>query len=285
MMQPDDGYDAWNIQPGRRAARQETSGFNGRISDKDIRLFRIFINVVQCNGFAAAESRLQMSLPSISRYMKDLEVRIGARLCERGKGGFNLTPEGRQIYEASQRLFVDLEDFEDSLRSVNQRPAGIVRLGLCNAVAEPRFLLPAIVSRYHGRYPETQIVISSRKSDLIEQDVANGSLDVGIVFVRRQLEQITYHRFCTETDYLYAAPSHALFANGNQTLQPSDLQDVEYAGYDFAHAMKRMGWMRFSDTRRSRIQSIRSPCWCRAAPMWGFCPTITSNATSGAARC
>ena len=67
--------------------------FNGKMSDGDIRLLRVFCAVVRCGGFAAAESELQLGLPSISRYIKDLETRLGVRLCRRGRVGFSLVAD------------------------------------------------------------------------------------------------------------------------------------------------------------------------------------------------
>ncbi len=67
--------------------RLNSRAFNIKISDSDIRLLRVFCAVTRCGGFAAAESELQLGLPSISRYIKDLETRLGVRLCRRGASG------------------------------------------------------------------------------------------------------------------------------------------------------------------------------------------------------
>ena len=86
--------------------------FAVKMSDGDLRRLRVFCTVTRCGGFSAAESELQMGLPSISRYIKDLEIRLGATLCRRGRVGFELTEQGRQIYAASLQLIADLKRFE-----------------------------------------------------------------------------------------------------------------------------------------------------------------------------
>src|SRR5438445_13717233 len=103
--------------------------FNGKISDGDIRLLRVFCAVVRCGGFAAAESELQMGLPSISRYIKDLEIRLGVRLCRRGRVGFELTDEGRHVYSASLQLPADLKRFETSIRHIHSGLTGTPGVG------------------------------------------------------------------------------------------------------------------------------------------------------------
>ena len=76
----------------------------GQLSDADLRLLRVFKAVVDCGGMASAELELNLAMSTISRHVKDLETRLGLVLCRRGRGGFALTPEGEQLYAATERL-------------------------------------------------------------------------------------------------------------------------------------------------------------------------------------
>ena len=76
-----------------------------QVSDFDIRLLRLFRSVVECGGFSAAESVLGIGRSAISQQMSDLEQRLGLRLCQRGRAGFALTEEGREVYQSSLQLF------------------------------------------------------------------------------------------------------------------------------------------------------------------------------------
>jgi hypothetical protein len=55
-------------------------------------LLRLFVSVVECGGFSAAQGELGLSQSSISQQMAKLETRLGYRLCSRGKGGFRSRP-------------------------------------------------------------------------------------------------------------------------------------------------------------------------------------------------
>ena len=74
----------------------------GQIGDADLRLLRVFKAVADCGGMAAAERELGIAMSTISRHVKDLEQRLGLRLCRRGRAGFALTPEGEQLYAAAE---------------------------------------------------------------------------------------------------------------------------------------------------------------------------------------
>ncbi len=82
-----------------------------QLHDVDLRLLRVFDVVVRCGGLSAAQAELNVGQSTISMQLAQLEVRLGARLCERGRGGFRLTEEGRAIHEASQRLLSAVDGF------------------------------------------------------------------------------------------------------------------------------------------------------------------------------
>ena len=76
----------------------------GQLSDMDLRLLRVFRSVVECGGMAAAGLELNIGVSTVSRHIKDLEIRLGLTLCRRGRAGFALSDEGQQIYAETLRL-------------------------------------------------------------------------------------------------------------------------------------------------------------------------------------
>jgi LysR family transcriptional regulator, transcriptional activator for bauABCD operon len=71
-------------------------GFGGTVGEIDLRLLRVFMAVADHGGFAAAEVALGKNKSAISMDIANLEARLGSRLCQRGRGGFSLTDEGRR---------------------------------------------------------------------------------------------------------------------------------------------------------------------------------------------
>jgi DNA-binding transcriptional LysR family regulator len=92
----------------------------GQVSDLDLRLLRVFRAVVDCGGFAAAELELNIGRSTISRHIKDLEERLGLRLCRRGRGGFALTPEGTQIYQSTLRVLGAISELRSEVHNLRQ---------------------------------------------------------------------------------------------------------------------------------------------------------------------
>jgi DNA-binding transcriptional LysR family regulator len=216
--------------------------FTGRISDNDLRLLRTFATVVKHGGFVAAESELQIGLPSLSRYIKDLEVRLGVRLCDRGRQGFTLTTEGALVHDACQKLFGDLETFEGRIREIYDDPAGAIRIGMVDAlIGDPNFRLSDALSVYKTRYPNIEFNVSTTTSNLIEQGVIENTLDVGVIFERRRMEQLNYCFLYEEVSHLYCTEAHPAWRRKRAEITSADIASYEFVGYPFEQEMDKLG--------------------------------------------
>lgn len=58
-----------------------------QLLDIDLRLIRIFRVIVESQGLAGAQLVLNLSQSRISTSLSELEARLGARLCRRGRSG------------------------------------------------------------------------------------------------------------------------------------------------------------------------------------------------------
>ena len=59
-----------------------------RLRGADIHRLSIFKVVVELGGLSPAADFLGIDLSTVSRHIKDLEIRLGLELCHRGPGGF-----------------------------------------------------------------------------------------------------------------------------------------------------------------------------------------------------
>lgn len=64
-----------------------------------------------------------------------LEARLGLVLCRRGRGGFALTPEGAQVYEAALNLLSATDVFRSRLHDVHRRLGGDLHVAVFEKAA------------------------------------------------------------------------------------------------------------------------------------------------------
>lgn len=244
-----------------------------KLNDGDLRRLHIFCTVTRCGGFAAAESALQMGLPSISRSIKDLEIRLGVRLCKRGRVGFELTEPGRRVFEASLQLTTDLKTFESKMRGIHEGVTGTLNLGLIDTlITDGNLPLPQLLRRYRLRYPLVELNVQTRTTAAIEQSLLDGSLDVGLIVGRRRITQLDYRLLYREQNRLYCCPEHPLYPRDDQTLSIEDIREYDYAGYSFVNEIDQSGPARFlrksatADSVEAMAALVSSGCFIGVLP-------------------
>ncbi|MBK5373115.1 LysR family transcriptional regulator [Pseudomonas sp. TH43] len=185
----------------------------GQLHDVDLQLLRLFVRVVECGGFSAAQGDLGLSQSSISQQMAKLETRLGYRLCSRGKGGFSITPKGEQLLIAVRTLFESIETFRHQSNGVAGRLIGEVRLGISESV-EPAVLqrVAEAIRRFRERDESVRIELISAMPGEMERLLLQQRLDLAIGYFSQVQSAFDYRQLFSETQHLYCAAGHPLFA-------------------------------------------------------------------------
>ncbi|HYS63395.1 MAG TPA: LysR family transcriptional regulator [Paraburkholderia sp.] len=132
--------------------------------ERDLRSLRVFCNAAQAGGFAAAEKRLLMSKASISRHVRQVELRLGVRLCERGPGGFRLTPEGTVALDLASNALRALERIRPEVDAAHGVLSGSLTIGIGeHTLTHPQCKLPEALRILQQRAPAVrpEIVVNS----------------------------------------------------------------------------------------------------------------------------
>nr|WP_282103373.1 LysR family transcriptional regulator [Halomonas getboli] len=185
---------------------------SGQLVDADLRLLRIYRKVVECGGFSAAEVELNISRAAISMAMNDLETRLGMRLCQRGRGGFALTDEGAEVFEATLQLQAAVEGFRTRINGLHAHLRGELNIGITdNLVSMPEMHITHALSALKERGPEVRINIRMMPPSDIELGVLDGRLHTGVIPSLKPLAGLEYLPLYAEASRLYCAVGHPLF--------------------------------------------------------------------------
>jgi len=205
----------------------------GNLSDADIRLLRIFMAVARCGGLSAAELELNIGRSTISRHLKDLEIRLGLTLCHRGRAGFALTQEGNKIYDSAQRLLASLEDFRNQVNDVHRSLQGSISIAVFDkTVTNQACNLYQAISDYLQQAPDVFIGVDILPVNEIEKGVLDGAYQIGIIPTHRPSSSLEYIPLFGEQMYLYCGRSHPLFSQ-TENITEETISRQRYAGLDF----------------------------------------------------
>jgi DNA-binding transcriptional LysR family regulator len=168
----------------------------GRLGDMDLRLLRVFKTVVDCGGMAAAELELNIGTSTISRHVKDLEVRLGLTLCRRGRGGFALTAEGEQIYAETLRLLASTEAFRVSVDEIHRRLGGQLHVAVFDKTASnPAAHIGRAIAMFGERAPDVALNLHVAPINAIERGVIDGQFQVGVIPGHRRSDSLLWPDF------------------------------------------------------------------------------------------
>jgi DNA-binding transcriptional LysR family regulator len=209
--------------------------FTANISDVDLRLLRLFSTVVECGGFAAAEAQVETGLSTISKHVKELETRLGVKLCRRGRSGFALTAQGREVHLAAQQLFGALETFRYRMNDIHTEIVGEINLGVIDTlVTDPNFRLAKVLAALKRRAPRVRVNISVDPPNHLEKALLEESLHAAIVTVRQRLPGLEYRRLYGECNNLYCAETHPLYARCPDDVGLDEVEGCELVGRTYA---------------------------------------------------
>ncbi|MDQ0323887.1 DNA-binding transcriptional LysR family regulator [Pararhizobium capsulatum DSM 1112] len=181
------------------------------LHDVDIRLLRIFKSVVECKGFSAAEETLGVGRSTISKHVADLEERLLIRLCERGRSGFNVTPHGQIVYEATIELLDSLDHFRSRVALAKGRLSGSINLWVMdNTQLEHGNPLAVALEVFKRRPGSATININTAGPEAVEDAVLNRLANVGVTIANSDLPGLTYRAVGVETNALYCSTSNEI---------------------------------------------------------------------------
>ena len=204
-----------------------------QVHDVDLRLLRIFVAIVECGGLSAAESRLNIGRSTISSHLSDLEVRLGIKLCKRGRSGFELTEPGRVTYQASLELIQQCEAFACTVASSKNELSGRVTIATIDTlVSDPRCGVSRVISSLKAKGDNIQFDINVCEAREVETSVVNGRSLVGLGVSRHHLRGLDYYPLHNETNYLYCGQGHPLFnCKPSQIMKLLEIAEVITSNY------------------------------------------------------
>ena len=150
----------------------------------DIEQLRAFLAVAEELHFGRAAERLHIAQPPLSRTIKQLEHRLGARLFDRNTRSVKLTSSGQVLVDPALEVLDALRRAEAAVRSAEHGEIGLVRIAF--AGVSTHRLVARLARAVRSQRPGIQLELSSqdfaqpamKKLLQGETDIALGRWDV-----------------------------------------------------------------------------------------------------------
>ncbi|WP_043116325.1 LysR family transcriptional regulator, partial [Pseudacidovorax intermedius] len=120
-------------------------------------LIKTFHEVASRGSFSKAAVSLQLSKATASKYVAELERRLGVRLLHRSTRAISLTDAGQRLLERSTYLVSYAEEMMDELREFGSLPKGGLTLSAPYGLVFGGF--SDIIATYVRSYPDVRLTL------------------------------------------------------------------------------------------------------------------------------
>lgn len=142
-----------------------------------VRQLEYIVAVAETGQVGLAAAQLNVSQPSLSAQLAEVETDLGVTLFQRGRSGAKITPVGEEVVRRARQILHELQD----LRAVAQGGGifqGRLRLGVLPSIGP--YLLPGVVQRLHREHPSFRLIVREENTSDLDEGLRSGRLDMVI---------------------------------------------------------------------------------------------------------
>lgn len=179
---------------------------------------KAFVATAQTGSFTQAAARLGISNRLTSKYVAELESRLGARLLQRTTRKVGLTPAGQELLSRAPALLDELNDLLDVVSDESKGLSGLLR------VSAPVTFGEIYIKDMLGRFAELHpgLSIDLRMNDAVV-DLATGGFDLAFRIGISEISSLKVRRLGVIRSSLVASPKYLSSHATPRT--PLDLQE------------------------------------------------------------
>lgn len=123
-----------------------------------------------------AAASLNMTQPTATKLIQDLEAASGVALFERSRRGMRPTPHGEVMIRHARLVRTEIARTREELDALSRGAFGTVKIGA--VISAIPLLLAKAVAALKAEHPGLQVSIDVNTSDTLVTSLANGELDV-----------------------------------------------------------------------------------------------------------
>jgi DNA-binding transcriptional LysR family regulator len=188
--------------------------------------FKTFLEVSQEGSFSRAADALGLTPSAVSKQIRALEDRLGARLLNRTTRRVSLTDAGQAFRERIEAVVAEVDEAEQAVAQLQAEPRGVLRVGapmdfgrahLANAIAHFATAHPSL---------EVEVEFADRFVDVVEE-----GFDVVVRIAELADSSLVSRRLAPCRRLLCASPGY-IAAHGRPE-RPEDLLAHRRVGYAY----------------------------------------------------
>ena len=195
-----------------------------------LRQMEYIVTVHRLGQFSLAARLLNVSQPSLSAQVAEVEETFGVKLFDRGRAGSRTTARGEEFVAHAQRILAGVEGLRAAMSA-----SGRLRLGVLPSIGP--YLLPQVVARIHRAEPDLRLIVREENTQSLEDGLKTGRFDA-ILSTPEDHPNTSQARLFTEALWVAVAADSPLARAG--VLTAADLAGQRFLTLDRGHRLSRI---------------------------------------------
>lgn len=172
----------------------------------DLWQLHIFVSVVENKSFSKASEAINLSQPTVSSHIKELEDYFKCRLLDRLGKVTEPTKAGEILYHYSKKLLTLRDQAEAALYDFLGRIKGDLFIG--GSTIPSGYIIPRLIGTFSKQFPDISIELTAGDTMEIVQKIKKGKIEIGIVGAKIDDPQIKQEKLVTDEMRLIVPSNH-----------------------------------------------------------------------------
>ncbi|MBZ9657473.1 LysR family transcriptional regulator [Mesorhizobium sp. ESP-6-4] len=227
-----------------------------------LRQLEYFVAVGEAGSIAKAAEQVNVSPPSISASIAQLEAEFGVQLFVRKHShALALTAGGRLFLKEAARLLNDADALHDIAGDIAEKVRGPLAIGCLLTFAQ--IVLPALRRKFEDAYPDVRVRQFERNQGQLFEMLQRGEIDAALTYDLELSQDMTFEPLMQLPAYVMLPAAHRLAGRAGITPEelvdePMVLLDLPYSREYFLSAFQPKGLRPKIAERTGDIAVMRS---------------------------
>lgn len=185
-------------------------------------------------SFSRAADYCNVTQPTLSSAIKEVEATLGVQLVEREARGASLTRAGQTTVERARAILSSTADLVAAAHQAGAPLTGAFHLGAIPTLAP--FLLPRMLAELRIEHPELKLYLREDQTDRLINGLRNRSLDAALIALPWDANGIET-QVLGDDEFLYIGPRDHPLSKAN-SLVPEDLNGEDVLLLEDGHCLR-----------------------------------------------
>jgi len=243
----------------------------------DIRQLQYLAALAREKHFTRAAQACNITQPTLSGRIRQLEQELGVPLLERGQRYIGLTPEGERVLKWAHTILDNWNALQSDLQQIKGKKGQLVGRMVLGVIPSALPKASLLTQAMHKQHPAVDFTILSHSSEEIIRALNDFSIEAGITYLdnepvegllQAELYRENYCLFVSSDNELAARPSVTWFEAAQQPLclLTPNMQNRRIIDRAFAAAKVQPTARLETNSIMNLISSVRSMGLCSIMP-------------------